>query len=296
MDTARALYEYPPLRGITGETLRPGGLAVTRRALALCGLSAPARIADVGCGAGASLAFFQEQGFQCIGFDRSFSLLREAKSRAPVALADAGALPLHRESVDAVACECALSLVADPRAALAEYARVLRRGGWLILSDMVRRPPQGQSAADSRTRNAADPQAQVAAAPRPALSSCVQGAGSVEEMHTMLEQAGFCLRAQVDCTRELKELAARMVLQHGSPAAFWHAWQRHTGETAPTAGRASSALGDTSVAVGETSPATGERPASSGAEVPLCWRGLGYALFVAQKTEQRARRTLFSAI
>ena len=256
MDTARALYEYAPLREVTGETLRPGGLAVTRRALALCGLRPPARIVDVGCGAGASLAWFQQQGFPCFGVDRSRPLLREAKSRAPVALADAGALPLRRESVDAVVCECVLSLLTNPQAALAGYARVLRRGGWLLLSDMVRRFPQGQSAAEAQT----------------GPSSCVQGAKSVEEMYTLLELAGFRLHAHVDCTRELKELAARMVLQHGSPTAFWQTWQRHVTDGA-------------SPPLGDTAPATGECPAFSGAEVPSCWRGLGYALFVAQKVE-----------
>ncbi len=283
MDTARALYEYPPLRGVTGETLRPGGLAVTRRALDLCGLRPPAQVVDVGCGAGASLAWFQEQGFLCLGFDRSRALLREATSRGPVAQADAGALPLRRESVDAVVCECVLSLLAHPQAALGEYARVLRRGGWLLLSDMVRRSPQGQSTAETQrvapaqiqftpeTQKAAPPQAQSAPEAQTGVSSCVQGATSVEAMHSQLEQAGFRLHAHVDCTRELKELAARMVLQHGSPAAFWHAWQQQAeGASSP---------------LKETPAHAGVCPAPLGAEVPLCWRGLGYALFVAQKVK-----------
>ena len=99
----------------------------------------------------------------------------------------------------------------------------------------------------------------------------MQGATSVEAMHSLLEQAGFRLHAHVDCTRELKELAARMVLQHGSPAAFWHGWQRQA-EGAPLSLR-------------ETPAHAGACPAPLGAEVPLCWRGLGYALFVAQKVE-----------
>jgi len=47
--------------------------------------------------------------------------------------ADAQRLPLRDETVDAVVSMAALQLIPDPRAALAEMARVLRPGGRLAL-------------------------------------------------------------------------------------------------------------------------------------------------------------------
>ena len=44
------MYEHTAIREATGDIIRPGGLALTDRALALCQLPAGARVLDVGCG------------------------------------------------------------------------------------------------------------------------------------------------------------------------------------------------------------------------------------------------------
>ena len=43
--------------GPTAEVLRPGGLALTARAAKYCSFRTGAQVADVGCGAGASVEF-----------------------------------------------------------------------------------------------------------------------------------------------------------------------------------------------------------------------------------------------
>jgi arsenite methyltransferase len=60
--------------------------------------------------------------------------------RARFILGDAEVLPLDDASVDGVLCECALCTFPDKPAAAREFARVLRPGGVLALSDVTAEP------------------------------------------------------------------------------------------------------------------------------------------------------------
>ena len=76
------LYEQELLRQATGDALRPGGIELTARLLAQCDLPPDARLLDIGCGRGASLAWLgTQQAYHAIGVDSSTSLLREAAAR-----------------------------------------------------------------------------------------------------------------------------------------------------------------------------------------------------------------------
>ncbi len=85
-------------------------------------------IVDVACGSG---PLARRVGSRWIGVDRSPAELARAAPIAPgrVVLADAAAAPLRTGAADAVVCSMALMLVDDPRAAVAEMARLLRDGG-----------------------------------------------------------------------------------------------------------------------------------------------------------------------
>ena len=52
-----------------GEPLRPGGLALTRELIDRAGFRAGDRVADVGCGLGASTRLLRERGVAAIGVD-----------------------------------------------------------------------------------------------------------------------------------------------------------------------------------------------------------------------------------
>jgi SAM-dependent methyltransferase len=208
-EASRNLYEQPALRQVLGPALRPGGLALTQRALAACSLPAGAQVLDVGCGQGATLALLrQEAGLRAWGIDPSLPLLAawEGAGPLPGAAARAERLPFAKDAFAAVFCECVLSLLGGPSAALAlaEFHRVLQAQGLLVLSDLYQRQ----------------------AAPRPAsaelpLVSCLQGALPQAALMARLAEAGFVVELFEDHTRLLKELAARLVLAHGSLAQFW---------------------------------------------------------------------------
>jgi SAM-dependent methyltransferase len=94
------------------------------------------RVLDAGCGTGANLLLLAHYG-RPVGLDLSGEALRFAALRQPEAIArgSVGALPFADESFDLVTSfEVIYHLaVDDDRRALAEMARVTRRGGWLLL-------------------------------------------------------------------------------------------------------------------------------------------------------------------
>lgn len=92
------------------------------------------------------------------------------------------ALPFPDATFDAALCECSLSLT-DREAALAELGRVLKPGGGLAVADLY-----GDST-------------------------------DLDELAVLMATAGFRLFHAEDHTRELAELAARMVLAGLDPRA-----------------------------------------------------------------------------
>lgn len=87
---------------------------------------------DVCCGTGAHAAALAELGWTPIGVDLSREQLRHAARRLPVAVADAGALPLADNCLPAAACVLASTDVPDYGAVIGEIARVLRPGGRFV--------------------------------------------------------------------------------------------------------------------------------------------------------------------
>ena len=75
--TAQPMYVDGSLSTATGGLLRPGGMELTDRMLAQCGLSAGDSILDIGCGTGSSIRYIAETyPFHALGVDRSELLLQ----------------------------------------------------------------------------------------------------------------------------------------------------------------------------------------------------------------------------
>ncbi|MDR1395047.1 MAG: class I SAM-dependent methyltransferase, partial [Deltaproteobacteria bacterium] len=142
--------------------LRPGGLDLTREALDFCRFPPGAFLADAGCGAGVTLEYLLQQGYRGLGLDQSDRLLKMAARKGPVKKASLEALPLKDQEADGLLCECVFSLAGDKPRVLAEFRRVLKTGGRLILSDLFipgdwrpgrsRSPSGGPGRSGSRVR------------------------------------------------------------------------------------------------------------------------------------------------
>jgi len=93
---------------------------------------------DAACGTGRHTAYLASLGHKVIGVDTSPEMLARARDKVPEGEfyeADLHDVPLPDDSVDLVVCAIALSHVADLGQTLAEFVRVLRPHGHLVISD-----------------------------------------------------------------------------------------------------------------------------------------------------------------
>jgi len=187
------LFGCGALRDGAGEPLRPGGLALTRELIDRADFHAGDKVADIGCGLGASTRLLHQRGVAAIGVDVVFPAAVGGRGDAPpFVVADAARLPFADESLDGLLSECSLSLTADRAQTLAEWRRALRLGGRLALTDVYRR--DGGGAGRIATREA--------------LCSDVAAAGfQVDEFE--------------DRSDALKGWAARFIFAFGSLDALW---------------------------------------------------------------------------
>lgn len=119
----------PAFRALAGDTLRPGGLELTDRAVALLELPRGSRVLDAACGQGGTVAHLRRaHGLDAVGVDM-VPAVGCCQGRME-------ALPFIAGVFDAVVCECGLSLAEDRSAALAEFRRVLKTDGRLAVADV----------------------------------------------------------------------------------------------------------------------------------------------------------------
>lgn len=100
---------------------------------------APGIALDAACGTGRVAQYLQERGHKVIGVDSSPDMLALARTRLPDADFRDGTLellPVEDASVDVVVTTLALCHVPDLAVVMTEFARVLRPGGDLVISDM----------------------------------------------------------------------------------------------------------------------------------------------------------------
>jgi SAM-dependent methyltransferase len=107
----------------------------------LAPFSGEERALDVGCGTGALAYALAPHVREVVGVDRSADLLAAARERAPANATfiegDATALPFGWGEFDLVGCLRVLHHVRRPELVVAELARVMRRGGRLLLADQL---------------------------------------------------------------------------------------------------------------------------------------------------------------
>lgn len=201
-------YESEAVRAVTGPTIRPGGLALTRRAAEACGLGPDDRVLDVGCGAGATAScLHSEFGAAVFGMDVSSVLLAEATlqhSGMNLIRANAMDLPFMAGGFDAVFAECVCSLLPDAVSALDGFHRVLKPGGHLVVADLYWRIWD-----------------QTAIQPMACLGGCLAGAVDRHTLIRRIESAGFDIDLWEDHSEALKQLAAQLVWAGVSLTDWW---------------------------------------------------------------------------
>jgi SAM-dependent methyltransferase len=133
--TAEAYYEWAPYYDEPGNQMIEIEEPIVREILD--GL--PVGVAlDAACGTGRHSAYLASLGHGVIGSDTSPQMLALARDRVPAGEfyeADLHDLPLDDSSVDLVVCGLAVMHVPELARAMAEFTRVLRPNGHLVISD-----------------------------------------------------------------------------------------------------------------------------------------------------------------
>jgi len=104
------------------------------------GLPEGSLVADLACGTGDFCRELQKQGLRPIGFDLSFGMLAAARTSAPLAEADALALPVPDGSLDGITCGFALRNLVELGGFFTELARTVRPGGRIALLEVAEPP------------------------------------------------------------------------------------------------------------------------------------------------------------
>ena len=133
----KAYAGWAPIYDVVfGAVFAPGRAAAVRAAERIGG-----RVLDVGVGTGISLSQYSSRN-RIVGIDLSEPMLRRAKARMQrhplanvemLAVMDAEQLGFADAFFDVVVAQFVITAVPDPEAALDEFARVVKRGGEIVL-------------------------------------------------------------------------------------------------------------------------------------------------------------------
>lgn len=141
-------YGSDAARFLLGDSFHPGGLELTIELAGMLDLTPNSIVLDVASGKGTSaFAIAERFGCRVIGVDLSETNIVEANTeaakrglsdRVQFQLADAEQLPFDPASFDAILCECAFCTFPNKTKAASEFAKVLRAGGRVGISDLTR--------------------------------------------------------------------------------------------------------------------------------------------------------------
>lgn len=196
-----------------GETLRPGGLELTARMAEVSGISRNHTILDIGCGKGATAAYFvKTHGCRVVGIDLSREMISRSRGRAKqeklgdracFLVANSGKLPFLDSMFDVVIAESSFSIHTRMELVAAEIARVLKSGGKLAVADFI-----------LRGRVDEDLQRQIF------FPCSLAGARNLEEYLDIFRQVGFNTHSAEDWSRELEQISFQIGMTYGTVENF----------------------------------------------------------------------------
>jgi len=202
------VYENEDMRGVTGDTLRPGGVFLTDRAIELCNFQKGNKILDVGCGMGVTVDRLKSvYSLDAFGVDPSLKLLQLGKDKYGnhnIELGRGEKLPYKSEFFKGVLAECTMSLMDDFQKTIMESNRVLQHKGYFVVSDVYARKPEYLEGVQKHNVN-----------------SCMRGLFNIDILKETIVNSGFEIICFEDWTNLLKQLMVKIIFKYGSMSIFW---------------------------------------------------------------------------
>lgn len=203
-----SVYENEDMISVTGDTLRPGGVFLTDRAIKICDFKAENKILDVGCGMGVTVERLKSlYSLDAFGVDPSLKLLELGKEKYGdhhIKLGRGEELPHTNEFFKGVIAECTMSLMDDFKKVITESYRVLQDKGYFIISDVYARRPEYLEEVQNHSVN-----------------SCMRGLFNIDILKDAIVNSGFEIICFEDWSNLLKQLMVKIIFKYGSMSIFW---------------------------------------------------------------------------
>ena len=220
--------------------------ALTERFVVALGEAVNGSVLDVACGPGILSAAIAKTAREVVAFDLTPEMLKKAAQRCAEAGVDnvtfrkgnASELPFADAAFDAVVTRLSVHHFDRPDRVMSEIFRVLRRGGRLVIADVISSEEPAESELQNAIEILRDP-SHVRMLPGSELTSLVKGAGfAIEQLTTWDKPREFeewmgivndasrvpPLRAVVRALARAGALAGMGLSVDGSQTSFFHRW------------------------------------------------------------------------
>lgn len=202
------LYESDAMHKVLGETMRPGGTELTRRALEHCGFKAGDRLLDLGCGTGATIRYINDfYDFHVTGLDISEKLASQAGNLnmgTDIAVSSAENTTFKDSAFDGVLAECTLSLTENLEKSIEEINRITRHKGRLVISDVYVKNTE-----------------YLEELKKLSAGTCLKRPHDLKKLRELLNRNGFHISLLEKHDNLLFQLLADIIFEHGSMDKFW---------------------------------------------------------------------------
>lgn len=195
------------MQSTLGDTLRPGGFEITKRAIEYCAFKDKDMLLDLGCGKGATIKYLKDNyNIAAKGLDISLELVEEARRNtdSEIVIASGEDIPFENDSFSGVFAECTLSLMNNLRNSIDEVYRVLSPRGYFVISDLYINNTEYLDELQSYSMN-----------------TCLKRPHDIAKLKSILKSKGFNILLEEKYDKYIKQLVFKIIFQHDSMGNFW---------------------------------------------------------------------------
>jgi arsenite methyltransferase len=201
-------YENKEVQKTMGETLRPGGLETTERALGFCKFKQRDMLLDLGCGKGRTIKYvWDNYHINMWGLDISEKLVREARELnkdSQIFLSSGEDTPFEDKKFDGVFAECTLSLMDNLEITINEVNRIMKTDGFLVISDIYAK--NTEYLPELKNFN---------------LDTCLKRPHSIDALMNLLKDKGFKVLLHENHDNFIMQLVGDIIFGYGSMENFF---------------------------------------------------------------------------